>query len=435
MLRFADEAHVANDQAVEGAGDCKSADDLLAALPQAARDEADALLADPVLTKRVIDDVARQGVAGERELVLTIYLVGVSRLLRHPLAAIVQGPSASGKSYLIEKVASLFPPEALIRATQMTPQALFHMPAGRLRHRFVVAGERSRVEDDDRAEATRALRGMLSAGKLTKLMPMKVNGTIETVPIEQEGPIAFIESTTLSKVFEEDATRCLMLHTDERPKQTRLIVARVAAAHSGDSGLASTERVVLRHFALQRMLRPYAVVIPYADRVGALFTSDRVEARRAFPQMLVMIQASAILHQRQRKKIGDGSLLATLEDYQLAHHLLSKPLGRQLGGGLSDPASRFFNRMKQWTGADAFTTTEAKSRETSSKSAVHAWLAELYEAGVIEQTEPPRGRSAARWRLISESPHPTGTALPAVERVFPEVAGKRGHKPETSGTP
>src|SRR5207248_365790 len=108
---------------------------------------------------------------------------------------------ASGKSHLIDQTAKLFPAEAVIHATQMTPQALFHMKPGALAHRFVVAGERSRVEDDERAEATRALREMLSAGRLTKLMPVKVEGgRIETAQIEQEGPIAFIESTTLTKV-------------------------------------------------------------------------------------------------------------------------------------------------------------------------------------------------------------------------------------------
>src|SRR5262249_16728051 len=83
------------------------------------------------------------------------YLAGVSRLLERPLAVIVQGPSSSGKSYVIAKVAELFPPEAVVLAHQMTPQALFHMEPGSLEHRFVVAGERSRLENDDSAEATR----------------------------------------------------------------------------------------------------------------------------------------------------------------------------------------------------------------------------------------------------------------------------------------
>src|SRR5262249_13041383 len=156
-----------------------------------------------------------------------------SRLLNRPLADIVQGPSTSGKSYLIEKTASLFPSEAVIYATQMTPQALFHMKPGTLCHKFVVAGERSRNQDDDKAEATRALREMISSGKLTKLMPVREgNNQIQTQSIEQDGPIAYVESTTLTNIFDEDANRCLLLNTDERSDQTRRIIEATAAKHS-----------------------------------------------------------------------------------------------------------------------------------------------------------------------------------------------------------
>jgi hypothetical protein len=163
-------------------------DELLEGMTPLARQQAREALDNPQLVRLVVDDIGAIGVAGERELAITIYLIGVSRLLSRPLAGIIQGPTASGKSYTIDRVATLFPPETVLLATQMTPQALFYMPPGRLAHRFIVAGERSRVEDDETAEATRALREMLSSGRLSKLVPMKVDGTMQTVVIEQEGP-------------------------------------------------------------------------------------------------------------------------------------------------------------------------------------------------------------------------------------------------------
>ena len=166
--------------------------------------------------------------AGEKELAATVYLIGTSRLLPNPLAAIVQGPSSSGKSYVVKRASSLFPPEAVIMATQLTPQALFYMQPGSLVHRFIVAGERSRLENDDTAEATRALREMLSEGRLSKLLPIKTDGRPETVLVEQDGPIAYIETTTLTKLFSEDANRCILLSSDERPEQTRRILSTLA---------------------------------------------------------------------------------------------------------------------------------------------------------------------------------------------------------------
>ncbi len=401
--------------------------ELLAKMPDFVRQEADTMLRGENLFKRIIDDAAAMGVAGERELIATVYLVGVSRLLDKPLAAIVQGLSSSGKSYVPERVASLFPPEAILLATQQTPQALFYMPAGSLSHRFVVAGERSRMEQDDAAEATRALREMLSSGKLSKLIPMKIDGRMETKLIEQDGPIAFIETTTLTNIFDEDANRCILVNTDERREQTRRIVTKLAKRYAGDVS-GDAKRIAERHHAAQRMLQPWPVVIPFANRVGDLFDSDRVEVRRAFPQLMSMVQASALLHQFQRQ-IDDGRLLATIDDYQLARHLLARPFSRQLGGGLSDPARRYFERLEAWASGE-FTTTDAKKQESVTGRAVTGWLSELADAGLVDQLEPHKGSKPARWKLTGVKPDDAVgncPALPAVKDVFPDGDFRHSH--------
>ena len=398
-----------------------TAADRLAKMPDSVRLEADTMLRDAHLFRRTIDDAATMGVAGERELIATVYLVGVSRLLDKPLAAIVQGLSSSGKSYVPERVASLFPPEAILLATQQTPQALFYMPAGSLSHRFVVAGERSRMDQDDAAEATRALREMLSSGKLSKLIPMKIDGQMETKLIEQDGPIAYIETTTRTNIFDEDANRCLLVNTDERREQTRRIVTKLAEHYAGDVSGGDAKRIAERHHAAQRMLHPWPVVIPFANRLGELFDSDRVEVRRAFPQLMSMVQASALLHQYQRQ-ISDGRLVATIDDYQLTRHLLARPFARQLGGELSDPARRYFERMEAWASGD-FTTTDAKKQDSARGRAVTGWLSELAAAGLVDQLEPHKGSKPARWKLTDVRPDDAAgdcPALPTVEDVFPD---------------
>ena len=249
--------------------------------------KAESLLADHCIVQRIEMAFEGAGIAGEEDLALMLYLIGTSRLLPRPLAAIVQGQSSSGKSYLIDKVASMFPAESVVWATTMTPQALFHAKPGSLSHRWVVAGERSRVDNDDRAEATRALREMLAAGRLSKMMPMKVGGEIVTITIEQPGPIAFVESTTSARVFEEDANRCIMLSTDERRSQTETILKRLATYASGKVR-SEGPRVVALHQTLQRLLERREIVIPFAERLAELFEvfAERVECRRAFPMLL-----------------------------------------------------------------------------------------------------------------------------------------------------
>ena len=401
-------------------GAAKNTADLLAEMPADIRASAAQLLESADLMKRIIDDVAALGVAGEKELIETTYLCGTSRLLRKPLALIAQGPSSSGKSHCVATAARCFPPEVVIVATQLTPQSLFYLDPGSLEHRFVVVGERSRVENDDTAEATRALREMLSAGRLSKLVTMKVDGTMKTVLVEQEGPIAYVESTTLTKLFNEDANRCIILNTDERPEQTRRIIQSIATAYAGVTTAVDRERIIARHHAAQRMLVPHDVVIPFAERLGELFQSQKTEARRAFPHLLHMMQASALLHQRQRKIDADGRLVAEPDDYAIARRLLTKPFGRQLGGGISDGAMRLMERLRTRT-AGNFTTTEAAKQEAQENSdrAVRGWLIELHEAGGLELVEPSKGPKPAVWRLLDAELGDGGVSiLPTVETLF-----------------
>lgn len=64
----------------------------------------------------------------------------------------------------------------------------------------------------------RALREMLSDGRLSTLVTTSQNrGPHKTVHIEQEGPIAYVESTTLGikEISNEDQTRFILLCSNE----------------------------------------------------------------------------------------------------------------------------------------------------------------------------------------------------------------------------
>ena len=392
----------------------------LAKMPQAVRHEAEAMLSSPNLVEAIVNDLAGVGVAGERDLGLSLYLTATSRLLEKPLATIVQGPSSSGKSYLIDKTASLIPPEAVVRATQMTPQALFHMPSGTLRNRFVAVGERSRADSSEAADATRALREMISSGRLAKLMPMKIGGEIQTVLIEQDGPIAFAESTTMTRIFEEDLNRCLLLNTDEGSDQTARIVNSLASAYAGDSRREEVQRIVARHHAAQRMLRQFPIVIPFAQRLAEQMPHKQVEVRRVFPQVMSMIQSAALLHQRQREIDPDGRLVATGDDYRLVHRLLAEPVARGLGRRLSKSAQRFFCRLRDWFDQCEFTTREAERKEETSRSSVYGWIKELHDYGLLVRTQPHAGQRPAVWRLSNSEVIDAISALPSPEELFRE---------------
>jgi hypothetical protein len=372
---------------------------------------AEELLRDPDLLGTICDDIEALGVAGEWRLAPSVYLVGTSRKLPNPLSGRIHGPSSSGKSYPLEIIAGMFPPEDTILATTMTPQALFHLPPGSLKHKFVGGGERSRREDNAQAEATRALREMISAGRLSKLMPVRgEGGLIRTERIEQEGPIAFVETTTLTKIFDEDANRCLPLQTDEGPEQTQRVYGSVAARYAGAFDQKKAAALIQRHRTMQRLLRRVEVVIPFARELVKLLPDKRVEGRRAVGLLLGGIAASALLHQFQRERDERGRVLATAKDYKVVKWLLAEPLGRILGGGISPAARRFYGRLKGRVARkpSRFRTPEAAKGEQVTERAVRGWLHELLDAGLVELLERGLGPNPAEWRL-ADAPRPGET--------------------------
>src|SRR3990172_8728389 len=102
--------------------------------------------------------------------------------------------------------------------------------------------------------------------------------------------------------------------TDERTEQTRRIIGKLADGYCGDESGTQAERIVLRHHALQRLVQPFGIVIPYSYRLGELIEAKRVEVRRAFPHVMSLVQASALLHQRQREQDDQGRLIAEPDD-------------------------------------------------------------------------------------------------------------------------
>jgi hypothetical protein len=273
---------------------------------------------------------------------------------------------------------------------------------------------------------------MLSAGRLSKLMPVKEGKEIVTRMIEQEGPIAFVESTTLSRVFEEDANRCIMLSTDERRVQTKTIMRRLAL-HASGKVQTEVPRIIALHHAAQRLIERRTIVIPFAERLAEVLEvfADRVECRRAYPMLLALVQASALLHQRQRTSDQDGRLIAEPADYAVAARLLSGPLARTIGESLSDPARRFLDRLLAEVDDPIdplpvpFTGKDVRRRLKTPRSTVAGFLSELEDKGFLDPAEAAaggRGRPAKSWK-------PTGRdgedvdVLPPVEELFAEGVG------------
>lgn len=235
------------------------------------------------------------------------------------------------------------------------------------------------------------------------------NNRIETEVISQEGPIAYVESTTLSKIFGEDANRMILYTTDETPEQTRRILQAEGKRRKRQVS-SETQAVIDKHHAAQRLLASLSghVIVPFAEELAEVFPSERVEARRAFRQLLSLIQSISLLHAYQRDLDEKGFVIANLDDYDIARDLLSRSLARSLGGGISDGARRLYWRLVELYEDGTFgefkhiTVPLLRQHSDYSDESLRGWMAELNEASYAVIKEYARGSRPKEYALTDK---------------------------------
>lgn len=300
-------------------------------LTEAERSEALGLLRSPELLDRILVDFERCGTVGEEVNNLVGYLAAVSRKLERPLAVILQSASAAGKTSLMDAVLAFVPEEERVQYSALTGQSLFYMEGANLKHKVLAV-----VEEAGAERASYALKLLQSEGELTIASTGKdpQTGKLVTHEYRVEGPVMIFLTTTAVEIDEELLNRCLVLTVDEEREQTRAI-HRVQRERRTLAGLLARRERDALHRNAQRLLRPLAVVNPYAPHLT--FLDDRTRTRRDHEKYLTLIDAVALLHQYQRPVKGverDGRVVeyveATLEDIAAANRLADQVLGRSL---------------------------------------------------------------------------------------------------------
>src|SRR5262249_54630240 len=151
--------------------------------------------------------------------------------------------------------------------------------------------------------------------------------------------------------------------------------------------------IIEKHHAAQRLLRRCVVKIPFARRLAELFPNKRTDARRSFGHLLSFIEAVALLHQYQRiEEPHDCAVIeATKQDYAIARDLLAKPFVQSLGGGVSEAARRFCERLyKRFINGQQFNIRDVAKGETiiGDLSTIRAYCKALAHDGLLELVEP-----------------------------------------------
>ncbi len=292
------------------------------------------LLRDPDLLNRILTDFNRCGVVGEETNKLVGYLATSSRKLERPLAVIIQSTSAAGKSSLMDAVLNLMPENERVQYSAMTGQSLFYMGETNLKHKILAI-----AEEEGASNASYALKLLQSEGEITIASTGKdeTTGDLVTKEYRVEGPVMLFLTTTAIDIDEELLNRCLVLTVNESREQTQAIhqAQRKRRTLDGLEAKLQKDQLVKLHRNAQSLLRPLAVINPYADQLT--FLDDKTRTRRDHEKYLTLIDSIALLHQYQRdiKTVNHGGktleyIETQLSDIETANRLAHEVLGRTL---------------------------------------------------------------------------------------------------------
>ena len=399
----------------DAAREAASPQELKPIMSEAEKAEALALLLSPDLLARIAADIELAGYVGDVRNKKLAYLIATSRRLPKPLSAIFRAQSGCGKSFLMECVAELMPPEDVHYFSRLTPQALYYLEPDALTHKLLIVDER-----DGSEEAEYPIRTLQTRKVLKLAVPVKDpnSGKIKTAVLEIHGPIAYMESTTDQQINPENANRCFELYLDESPEQTRAIFAAQRRARSLDGWRheRSKAATMTAHHNAQRLLRSLKVIIPYVDAIE--FPQSWLRGRRDHDRFLSLIEGVAFLHQHQRRIIRDGDaeyIEAGMEDYAVAYDLAHQVFADS-AGDLPRQARDFLAQVESVIGQEAkrakasvaeFWFTRRMIREATKlpDHIIKRHMREIEDLEYVAVQRAPQGGSF-RYRLLPQKQAP-----------------------------
>jgi hypothetical protein len=371
-----------------------------------------ALARAPDILALVAAELVEAGVVGESRNGRLLYLIVTSRLLERPCSAVVKGPSAGGKSFLVEQVLALFPASAYHALSAMSDRALAY-DREPLVHRMLVLYEAAGLGGD---LATYLMRSLLSEGRIRYATVERAKTGLRDRLIERDGPTGLITTTTAASLHPENETRLISLTVTDTPDQTRAVMVAAANGRSG-----TRDRTDWHELQDWLAAGDVEVVVPFAPALAELVPPVAVRMRRDFPTFLALVRTHALLHQLSRGRDSERRVIATIGDYaavrELAADLLADAADRTVPATIRETAAAVAGL------ADAVgeTTVTAVARSLGlDKSAASRRVRVALERGYVRNLEDRHGRPS---RLVLGDPLPADTAILPEPAVLERLHG------------
>ena len=370
------------------------------------------LLKDPRLFDRIADDLSSLGYVGEDLNKALLYLCASSRKLDDPISVLILSQSASGKSFLVDCVKKLMPPEDVVAVTSLSDQALNYLDD--LMHKFLVLGEAVHGDVVDHQ-----IREMLSGKELSRLVTIKdvETGKMASRVMRTPVVVASVMSGTNHSINPENASRAFVINTDESREQTRAIHQNQRLRYSLErlkDGTSEVSAIIKTHQAAQRLLEKIAIVNDFAPLLD--FPVNLMRLRRDHDRFLDLIACVCFLRQFQKPFEVSGVsrfVRCDLEDYRIAYRIMIEGVMSSTVRELPKGAVGLYEELRSWVRKEAVkqalqvgevSFTQRQIREATGLG--HTWvqvsLRQLVEYEYVVLVSGGGIRSKAVYRLRSD---------------------------------
>lgn len=344
-------------------------------------------LTKPNLIKRLNELIGKAGVVGEEMNRIFLLAIASSYKMHETLHALIQGSSGSGKTHLMSHISHFIPKEDRKHFTRVTEGSFYNYGKYDLQNKLIC------LEDLDgmKEEAQLAFRELQSKGEITSSTSIKDdNGNVSAQEKTVYGPIASMACTTKGEIYEDNMSRCFLIAVDESKEQTLKVITYQNKKSAGQIDEQREQQITgfIQHCV--RMLKPYPVINPYADKVNLPEEAHKIRRLNGLYQ--VFVRQITLLHQFQRKVDAQGRLISEKEDLQIAAEIMFESIVLkvdELDGGLR----QFFEQVKTYVKGKGgehhesyqFGQREIRQALNVSKSQLHRYIQDLISLEYIRQ--------------------------------------------------
>ena len=356
---------------------------------------------------------------GREKLLLSIKYATITRHFDRGLSIVTLGASSSGKSEMTETVLKTCHPLHVENFTRTSALYLLYRKEP-LDHRIVTFYELNGAH-----ESAPIIRSALSEGTLKHGTVMKGStGSIEPVEISKDTKGLVILSTYTGNTLDyELSTRVLKQEITHDQELARKVYHLKDNSEKGLSKEFEKESKIWQ--CADFLIEPKVVEIPYLSILADLFPTNEERFMRDFDKVILLIKASALWHQFQRKQTEDAKIIAGQEDYCHIYQLAD--IFAQTTLPVNESLINFLQFLSQYQEGEEFTSItryELEALMQRPERTIKYWVKKAEQRGYLELD----GKGKKQRYKVIEIPT-SQNVLPEPEKVFGENFFSNCHCP------